>query len=85
MKLKFLDPGIGVSIVFLSMGVGARQMDDISDSPMGRSHFLSRFTYKISDTIELKSSIFSLVIVFRAGWSFPSTTGSAKEWKRWKL
>ena len=49
---------------------------------VGLTYFLSQFTYKISDTIELKSSIFSLVIVFRAGWSFPSTTGSAKEWKR---
>ena len=45
MKLKFLDPGIGVSIVFLSMGVGARQMDDISDSLMGRSHLLSKSIY----------------------------------------
>ena len=49
---------------------------------LGLTYFLSQFTYKISDTIELKSSIFSLVIVFRAGWSFPSTTGSVKEWKQ---
>ena len=83
MKMKFLDPGTGVSLVFLPMGGGATDgwYFRLPDG-LGLTYFLSQFTYKISDTIELKSSIFSLVIVFRAAWSFPSTTGSAKEWKQ---